>query len=91
MRGFRIDTRESIMTILVTNIETPTYILNEDGEFRCPHDEVTVEPPCCNGTDCGCHGMHSVYCDDCDNEDMMEHEIDQILEDHTYSFEPAYY
>lgn len=57
--------------------------MNEDGEFRCPHYNVEVEPPCCFGgaiIECGCRGMYSVYCPDCDNEDLTDLEIEVILE-----------
>jgi len=81
-------------TIAVRSIETPIYELNEDGEFRCPHYNVEIEPPCCSGRDiygntsCGCYGSYSVYCPDCSNEDLTESEVEALL-DTDYS-EPDY-
>lgn len=60
--------------------------LNEDGEFRCPHENVEIEPPCCSGYDseglpsCGCYGSYSVYCPDCHNDDINQTEVDNIVE-----------
>lgn len=73
----------------------PVY-LNEDGEFRCPHEDVDIEPPCCSGRDseglpsCGCYGSYSVYCNDCHNDDMTQEDCDRIVESHV-SDEPDYY
>ena len=70
----------------------PVY-LNEDGEFRCPHENVEIEAPCCSGrdkygnVDCGCYGSYSVYCPDCHNDDMERHEVDSIVESHL-DYEP---
>ena len=68
------------MTVAIKHIETPEYVMNEDGEFRCLHENVEVEPPCCSGRDCGCYGMYSVYCPDCDNEDLTEVEAQAIID-----------
>lgn len=72
----------------------PVY-LNEDGEFRCPHENVEIEAPCCSGrdkygnVDCGCYGSYSVYCPDCHNDDMEQHEVDSIVENYL-DYEPDY-
>ena len=72
----------------------PVY-LNEDGEFKCPHENVEIEAPCCSGrdkygnVDCGCYGSYSVYCPDCHNEDMDQHEVDNLVEAHL-DYEPDY-
>ena len=58
--------------------------LNEDGEFKCLHKNTVVNPPCCNGSDCGCGGVYDVYCEDCDNEDLEDYEADLILEGSNY-------
>lgn len=59
----------------------PVY-LNEDGEFRCPHDDPTIEH------DIGGDGRTepgpswSVYCYVCHNDDMRDSEVDSILENY---------
>lgn len=64
----------------------PVY-LNEDGEFRCRHENIDVEEPCCsnpvdnNGNvTCGCYGSYSIYCNDCHNDDMQDFEADNLIE-----------
>lgn len=59
-----------------------TYLL-EKGEFICQHDNIEIEPPCCWAADsdtgyisCGCGGMTSVYCPDCDNSDLTGDEVE---------------
>lgn len=81
------------MTIQV-QYQKGTYVLNEDGEFRCPHYNAEVTPPCCNGSPdeagrdtCACHGLHSVYCPDCKNEDMSESDVERILDNYKDSKE----
>lgn len=62
--------------------------LTDDIEWRCWHvidaSNVEVEPPCCSAfiriIECGCGGMYSVYCPDCQNDDMSENDITNILE-----------
>lgn len=72
-----------------------TSYLNEDGEFKCPHENIEIEAPCCSGRDsygnidCGCYGSYSVYCPDCHNEDLDQHEVDNIVEAHLDN-EPDY-
>ncbi len=46
--------------------EDITYVLNDEWEFECAHDHVSVEPYCCNGNNCSCGGGEVIYCDDCD-------------------------
>jgi len=41
-------------------------VMNKQGEFRCLHDRIEIE-------DC------SVYCYDCDNEDMTDSEVTELL------------
>ena len=45
------------MKITVTESTQVLNYINEDGILRCSHQNVTVEAPCCNGDDCGCHGQ----------------------------------
>lgn len=59
------------MEILIKQIETASWILNEDGEFECTHDnDVSVEvgetwptSPMDNG-----HEFRYYWCNDCDSE-----------------------
>lgn len=57
-------------------------VMNEDGEFRCPHENVEVE------YDQGGDGYTepgpswSVYCYDCHNDDMHDFEADNLIEAH---------
>lgn len=54
--------------------------LNEDGLFKCPHEDIEIE------YDRGGDGYTepgpswSVYCNDCFNDDMEQHEVNSILE-----------
>lgn len=61
------------MTINVREIPTPTYVLNEDGEFACEHENVEVEDNSFDyaGTHCtygqaGTHTQYNAICQDCD-------------------------
>lgn len=55
--------------------------LTEDNEFKCNHDNPEITPPCCIiGRDCGCQGRYSVYCYDCNNDDMTDQDVDNILD-----------
>jgi hypothetical protein len=47
--------------------------------LRCQHDNLVIEPPCCNGTDCDCRGQYTLYCPDCENT-LTEKEIEDRLE-----------
>lgn len=55
-------------------------VMNEDGEFRCPHNNYKVE------YDRGGDGRTepgpswSVYCYDCHNEDITQTEVDGLIE-----------
>lgn len=60
--------------------DVSTYELNEDGEFVCLHERAEVEPPCCSGRDCGCYGLYSVYCPDCDYMNMPERDVEALIE-----------
>lgn len=64
--------------------------MNEDGEFRCPHDSVEVE------YDRGGDGRTepgpswSVYCNDCHNDDMTDSEVDAFIDSATEVPEPDF-
>ena len=32
----------------------------------CNHDNVCIDRACCNGNNCDCRGMDTIYCADCD-------------------------
>ena len=74
------------MNITVKEIETSTLEMNEDWEFKCTHEFAEIEPPCCSGYDseglpsCGCHGQYSVYCYDCNNDDMTDNDVERIID-----------
>lgn len=57
-------------------------VMNEDGEFRCPHENVEFE------YDSGGDGITepgpswSVHCNDCDDEDLTQTDINQLIEAH---------
>lgn len=69
----------AVIDVKVDRWAYPVY-LNEDGEFRCPHEDTEVE------YDAGGDGITepgaswSVYCNDCHNDDMQQHEVDSIVE-----------
>lgn len=67
------------MQIKVTNQDYKT-VMNEDGTFRCEHKSIEIEPPCCDGRDCGCHGLYTVHCNDCDDRDLEEWQAQDILD-----------
>ena len=77
------------MRVKIKIIETSSYSLTEDGEFTCDHEYAEVTPPCCSGADCGCYGLYSVYCDDCDYMNMPEFEVEALIEA-TIPEEPEY-
>jgi hypothetical protein len=60
----------------------PVHLI--DDEWRCQHSNVEVTPPCCSPfqriIECACQGMYSVYCPDCNNKDMRDYEIENIIE-----------
>ena len=49
-----------------SKIPATILVMNKQGEFRCLHDRIEIE-------DC------SVYCYDCDNEDMTDSEVTELL------------
>lgn len=66
---------------------TPTeMVMNEDGEFVCPHLEAYIEKACCSGTDsegnvsCGCHGQDGVICPAIDCTGIQDHEVDTLFD-----------
>lgn len=65
--------------IIIKYLEVSSYSLTEDGEFTCDHEFAEVTPPCCNGNDCGCYGLYSVYCPDCDYMNMPDFEVDALI------------
>lgn len=58
-------------------------VMNTDGEFRCPHLDTEVIPPCCTGRDCACNGQYSVVCHDCQGEDLTQDTINELIERRT--------
>ena len=68
------------MTVVVRHIETPTYVMNEDGDFRCPHEDVTIEYEQGGDGITEPRGGWTVDCNDCQNEDLEDWEIDGLLE-----------
>lgn len=77
------------MNIKIKYKETSSYSLTEDGEFTCDHEFAEVTPPCCDGLDCGCYGLYSVICDDCDYMNMPDFEVEALIEG-TIPEEPEY-
>ena len=67
------------MQIKVTNQDYKT-VMNEDGTFRCEHKSIEIEPPCCDGRDCACYGQYAVHCNDCDDRDLEEWQVQDILD-----------
>ena len=67
------------MTIQVED-RSGVYMFTEDGEFKCQHKNVIVEPPCCNGADCGCQGLAEIFCPDCNSYDLSDDDIEYILQ-----------
>lgn len=60
-------------------------VRDEDGNLRCTHqgeNDLEYTPPCCNGSDCDCRGLWSIFCNGCDNEDLSDHEAETLLNDH---------
>lgn len=67
------------MTIPVRQVETPEYVLDEDGDFRCPHDDVEITYEQGGDGITEPLGGWYVYCNDCDNEDMTDSQIENYL------------
>lgn len=56
-----------------------------DDEWRCPHNDIEVQAPCCTGSgliECGCQGRYSVFCHDCQNDDLRDYEAHEIIENY---------
>lgn len=74
------------MKIKVKEIEVSSFSLIEgDTGFKCDHELAEVEPPCCSGysnglPDCGCGGSYSVYCYDCNNDDLEDFEVEALID-----------
>lgn len=74
------------MKIKIREVEVSSYSLREgDTSFKCDHELAEVEPPCCSGFDgglpsCGCGGSYSVYCFDCNNDDLEDYEVESIID-----------
>ncbi len=54
-----------------------------NDEWRCPHTTIVIRPPCCqagNGiTECDCQGMYRIDCTDCQNDDLRDYELDELI------------
>ena len=79
--GVCILRERGIMKILVKH-QDRVYRMNEDGEFKCAHENLEIEEPCCTGgatgyIECACGGQTSVYCPDCNNEDLSDNEASE--------------
>lgn len=63
-------------------IEGYATVMNKDGEFHCPHEEVEIEyePGGDGRTEPG--ESWSVYCPDCWNDDMPQWQVDQLVEEY---------
>lgn len=81
------------MNINVRHIDTGT-LRNGDLDFedanghivltlRCSHENAHVENPCCSvleGAHCGCRGVYSVVCPDCDHiQDLSDEDTERML------------
>lgn len=61
-----------------------------DGIFYCQHNDITIEEPCCSPfstgssgyIECGCGGNISIYCNDCDNKDLTDEQVNDIIENY---------
>lgn len=68
------------MIITVKQIPTEVYELSEDLEMVATHEDAVLVPPCCDGRDCGCHGMYGVECPAWDCPDLTQLEVDNLIE-----------
>jgi hypothetical protein len=77
--GMRISIRDVSTSTLETDEDSPYYTSDDvlHVEFTCSHDRAVVEPPCCNGMDCGCNGLRMVICD-CG--DLSPRDAEEILD-----------
>lgn len=65
------------MNIPVKQVTTVSKYSYMDNTFYCEHENIEVEKPCCNGNNCDCYGLDSVYCEDCDNADLTEEQANE--------------
>jgi len=72
------------MKIAVTQDRYTNYpvYLNEDGEFRCPHDNADVEYEQGGDGYTEPAGGWTVYCNDCHNDDLRDDEAEALIENH---------
>lgn len=62
------------------------FVMTEDGEFVCSHEDAYIDPACCSGIDsegnvsCGCHGQDGVLCPATDCTGIQEHEVDDLFD-----------
>lgn len=74
------------MNINVKSIDRGTFLLTEWGEWVCAHEDVYIEPACCNGidsegnTDCGCYGRDQLICPNMLCTGVEDYEIDRLFE-----------
>lgn len=69
-------------TIAVKDLTPTELVMNEDGEFVCPHEDAYIEKACCPGgtRDCGCQGLDTVECPAIDCTGIQDHEVDALFE-----------
>lgn len=74
------------MLVQVKEYPTATFELQEDGVWRCNHEEAYIEPACCSGRDsegnpsCACHGVDGIICPAIDCTDIQEWEIEALYD-----------
>lgn len=68
------------MNIPVIDKSTYEVVMNEDGEFHCPHYNTEIEYEQGGDGYTEPAGGWVVYCNDCDNDDLQDHEVESILE-----------
>lgn len=56
------------------------FTLNELGKFVCMHADAYVDPPCCDGDSCACHGKPQVICPAEDCTGITKHEVNNLFE-----------
>ena len=72
------------MSLIAVQYSNEKYILTEDGEWACAHEDAYVEKACCPpGTnDCGCRGMDSMVCPNDNCTGISEREAEEFFEGH---------
>lgn len=45
----------------------------------CEHPEAYIDPPCCNGLDCGCAGLDGLVCPAADCTGFVPGQIEEII------------